>query len=331
MVTLRIEKYQDKLETAWDKFVLSKAYNGTFLQTRNFLNYHPQGRFKDYSLIIYKGSSDILAVIPGCVQKRDEKIIFVSHPGSTFGGILIHEQFYNLEHVETILEMVEKFLKENGFQQIIIKQPSQIFSKKSNDLIEYFFFQKQWSRYSELSFIIDLSKCSKDVISGFTARRRRDYRYSEKNGLCFRKLKDNEICSFYKLLCENLKKFEAVPVHTLKELEEFKKYRLTDIVDFYGSFQEEKLVAASMVFYFGRDVFHTQYLAADQEKLELYSNNHLDTHLIQTAKEMGFHFFSFGISTEEHGSKLNRQLAGFKEGFGTSCSNNKTWWKELQK
>ena len=155
MVTLRIEKYQDKLETAWDNFILSKAYNGTFLQTRNFLNYHPKDRFEDYSLIIYKGVSDILAVIPGCIQKKDEKKAFVSHPGSTFGGILVHRQFYNLEHVEAVLEMVEKYLKENEFQQIIIKQPSQIFSKRSNDLIEYFFFQRQWKRYSELSFVID--------------------------------------------------------------------------------------------------------------------------------------------------------------------------------
>lgn len=329
MVTLRIEKYQDKLETAWDNFILSKAYNGTFLQTRNFLNYHPKDRFEDYSLIIYKGVSDILAVIPGCIQKKDEKKAFVSHPGSTFGGILVHRQFYNLEHIEAVFEIVEKYLKEDEFQQIIIKQPSQIFSKRSNDLIEYFFFQRQWKRYSELSFVIDLSEYLEDVTVYFSARRRRDYKYSEKNGLRFRKLEDNEIGSFYKLLCENLEKFGAVPVHTLKELEELKKHRLKEIVEFYGSFTEEKLVAASMVFYFEKDVFHTQYLAADQQSLKLYSNNHLDTHLIRTAKEMGFHFFSFGISTEEHGSKLNRQLAGFKEGFGTSYSNNKTWWKEL--
>ena len=36
MVTLRIEKYQDKLETAWDNFILSKAYNGTFCKQEIF-------------------------------------------------------------------------------------------------------------------------------------------------------------------------------------------------------------------------------------------------------------------------------------------------------
>ena len=49
----RFEIYQSSLEHDWDKFIDEKSINGTFLQSRRFINYHPEGRFKDASLVIY--------------------------------------------------------------------------------------------------------------------------------------------------------------------------------------------------------------------------------------------------------------------------------------
>ena len=89
------------------------------------------------------------------------------------------------------------------------------------------------------------------------------------------------------------------------------------------------MVAGSMVFLFGEQVFHTQYLAADQSCLKLYPMNFLDANLISTARERGFRYFSFGTSTEEHGRVLNKKLAEFKEGFGTQYGMNRTFVKEL--
>lgn len=139
----------------------------------------------------------------------------------------------------------------------------------------------------------------------------------------------NEIELFYNILCDNLKKFNSKPVHILEELIDFKKNRLKDIVDFYGVYKDDILIAGSMVFKFGSKVFHTQYLAADQKYLNLYPMNFLDTNLIKTAKDEGFKYFSFGISTENHGKILNYNLAEFKEGFGTTYSLNKTFYKNL--
>ena len=89
------------------------------------------------------------------------------------------------------------------------------------------------------------------------------------------------------------------------------------------------MIAGSMVFLFGSQVFHTQYLAADQSCLKLYPMNFLDANLIRTARERGFSYFSFGTSTEEHGTVLNKKLAEFKEGFGTQYGMNRTFVKEL--
>ena len=51
-MALEIVKYEDKYQEAWDQFVLKNSVNGTFLQTRNFLNYHPEGRFVDASVLV---------------------------------------------------------------------------------------------------------------------------------------------------------------------------------------------------------------------------------------------------------------------------------------
>lgn len=335
-----------KQDAKWDRFIENDSFNGTFLQSRNFLNYHKKDKFQDCSLFVYKGTSDILAVIPAAEINEaaaDGRMIriFSSHPGSTFGGIIFNRQFYNLKHVIAAFESLENYWRENGFGRVILKQPSQVFSTLNNDLLEYFFFQRHYRHCSEVSFVIPLADYNADITSNFTGSRRRDYNYSAKNGFEFRRLfGDREVKEFHNLLSENLAKFGAKPVHTYEELLELKNSRLKDTVEFYGTYRGSKMMAGSMVFLFSlggrrrhepeRTVFHTQYLAADQEHLALFPNNFNDTALIRTAKERGFDYFSFGISTEEHGAVLNERLAEFKEGFGTTCCNNKIWYKAIE-
>ena len=67
----RFEKYEDSLEEQWDKFITEKSINGTFLQSRRFFNYHPAGRFKDVSLVVYNEKNNIAALIPACELEQD--------------------------------------------------------------------------------------------------------------------------------------------------------------------------------------------------------------------------------------------------------------------
>lgn len=330
-----IKLRQEKQDKKWDKFIENNSYNGTFLQSRNFLNYH-KDRFKDCSLFIYKGTSDILAVIPAVEIIDDGHKIFNAHAGSTFGGIVFNKQFYNLKHLIAFFDVLEQYWQYNGYDKVILKQSSQIFSTCENDLFEYFFFQRKYHHYSEISFIIPLEKYNSNIPSNFSGARRRDFNYSLKNGFIFRKLEtDEEVTAFYNLLCENMLKFDTKPVHTLEELLDFKNSRLRDIVEFWGTYKDNKLMAGSMSFLFklngNKTVFHTQYLASSQKNLELFPNNFNDANLIRIAKERNYDIFSFGTSTLEHGAILNEKLAEFKEGFGTTYSNNKVWIKDFSK
>lgn len=177
MVTLRIEQYNEDFEEKWDKFVLNNSINGNFLQTRNFLNYHPKDRFKDNSLIIFKGNSTIIALIPACIICEENEKIFYSHLGTTFGGIIINKAFNNIEHVDAILQVLNNYLKENNYNKVVLKNASDLFSNENVNLIDYFLFKEGYSSYDEISFYIDFNKYKEDIISNFTASRRRDYKY----------------------------------------------------------------------------------------------------------------------------------------------------------
>ena len=52
MSKLTVVPYTPDHAARWDDFVLNHSANGTFLQSRRFLSYHPQGRFTDASVMV---------------------------------------------------------------------------------------------------------------------------------------------------------------------------------------------------------------------------------------------------------------------------------------
>ena len=325
---LKIKKYENNLKEKWDDFVLNDSINGTFLQSRNFLEYHGN-RFKDTSLIIYKGEGAIVAVVPACSVIEDNKKIFYSHCGSTFGGIIVGKSFNNIKHMDAILDILEEYLESEKYNLAVMKNTTQIFSTGNIELLSYFLIQRGYHSYCELTSYIDFVEYNKDICSNFTKGKRRDYRYSLKQGLEFIRINDDkELEEFYDTLQENLQKHEKKPVHSLEELLEFKNKRLQNIVEFYGVVWEGKIVAGSMVFNFQDRVFHTQYLASKQQYPHLFLMTFLIANLINEAAKRKFRYFSFGISTEEHGKILNKYLAQFKEEFGAQNGLNVTFIKE---
>ncbi len=321
---ISVVEYTDEYEEKWDKFVTEGSLNGTFLQTRRFLNYHPEGRFTDNSLIFLNGN-EIVAVLPA--DKKDNSLI--SHEGSTFGGIVIGKGFCKITVVEALMEAFDRYVGENNFGNVVIKQTGPLFCRGNCNLLDYFLFKEGFKCAYEVGFAIDLSACPEDVIQSYSAGRRRDYRYSLKNNFSFKEIGDEtEIRAFYNILCDNYRKFNANPIHSVNELIEFKKERLVNETAFFGVFSGEEMIAGSMVFYFDTGVFHTQYLAVSQDKKDLFVNEFLYTSLIETARDRGFKKISFGTSTLEGGRVLNKPLALYKEGFGTEPFINNIYSKE---
>lgn len=327
MNTITLIKYDNSYEKVWDRFVLGESINGTFLQTRNFINYHPTGRFEDNSLMFMKGNN-IIAVIPANIIIVGNKKSLISHMGSTFGGIVLGSSYKKIEEVNIILNKLDDYLLGNGISQITLKMTSRLYAEMDAELLDYFLFLHHFEPLCEVGYAIDFQRFNPDIPSNFNSSRRRGYKKALKKELIFKTLmSDSEVAEFYAVLEDNMKKFNIRPLHTLEELLEFKNFRLRQNVSFYGVYSGNIMIAGSMAFHFKNKVFHTQYLATNQDMLALYPSEFLYEKLIETAKELGFEQISFGTSTLEHGRILNKTLAQFKEGFGTFEYVNRTYTK----
>lgn len=320
-----IEFYKEDYEEKWDDFILNKSMNGTFLQTRRFINYHPQDRFKDCSICVKKGNELVVAIL-ACEIIEDGKQTFFAHKGTTFGGISIARTVYSASVLNEIIETILDFLKQNGYEKIYLKMVPDIYQKENTNLLDYFLYKNGFSCYDELNYYLLLEKYKKDIALQFSSSKRRDFKYSLKNNFKFKMLETRkEIAEYYKVLLKNLEKLQLHPVHSLLDLYDLKFNRFDSNIEFYGVFKEEILVAGSMLFYFGEDIMHTQYLSSDEKYLKLYSMDFLIFNLIQLGVEKNMRMLTLGVCTENQGRDLNLGLSRFKEGFGTEFCINRSY------
>ncbi|MDE6760090.1 MAG: peptidoglycan bridge formation glycyltransferase FemA/FemB family protein [Lachnospiraceae bacterium] len=325
----RIEKYTSTMQKEWDEFVLKKSINGTFLQTRRFIEYHPKDRFMDYSLIAYKGNA-IIACILACELKEAEEKVFFSHKGTSYGGIIVSPNIYNASSISVLMDLFEEYLKNEGFKKVYLKMTPSILSRENVDLLDYFLYQRGYTQYNELNYYMRLKRYKEDILSQFSSSKRRDYRYSLKNDLIFKELTMPEsIKGFYEVLQLNLKKLGLNSVHTYEELLDLKLKRFNENIEFYGVYQGQQMIAGSMVFLFDDKIMHTQYLSSDEKYLTYFPMDFLIYNLISLAVDRGLEIFTFGICTEDQGRYLNLGLSRFKEGFGTEYCLNKSFEKTL--
>lgn len=328
----RFEPYTDDLEQKWDAFVEEQSVNGTFLQSRRFLNYHPPGRFTDASLIIYNEKNNIAALCPACVTEQEGRKLFYSHKGSTFGGIVIDRKHYNARHVVALVQELKEYLKTQGYDGAYLKMTSDIFSSAESDLFQYAFQYGGYTEHKELSTYVDYSSYKEEILSNFAQGKRTNVHNCQREGLICRPLtEDDQVREFYEILCENLAKYDTTPVHTLEELLEFKNRRFTKECGFFGVYKGGEMLSGSMMFYFDRvGCAHTQYLAARQAYNKLSPMTFMYYSMIVEMKRRGYRRISWGTATEELGTVLNMGLITSKEDFGSSYCNNLTYSIELQ-
>ena len=260
-----VRPYTPADEAEWDRFVMHESGNGTFLQTRNFLNYHPAGRFTDASLMVYNEHGGLGAVVPAALRLDGATRIFRSHPGSTFGGPVLRSTYNSAAKSIGILQAVEDYIA-TRYDAADFRPTPDLFNGVENVALQYAFTYLGYTQQTELSTWVPVAgRTPETLLASFRQNKKQDVKKALKQDLAFRKLETRaEIDAFHALLRQNLQKFGVEPVHTADELWEFRTSRLPDIAGFYGVFADEQMVAGGMTFYFAQaNVLHTQYLAAD--------------------------------------------------------------------
>jgi len=332
-MALTILPYEESMAEKWDAFVLDHASNGTFLQTRRFLNYHPEGRFEDASLIVLNGQ-ELCAVIPAAAQVVDGRRMLRSHPGSTFGGPIVGPELLRAPKLVELVAALDEYALANGFEACEMKLTSDLFSTLPTDALQYAFYHAGYTDEIEIAAYLPIQgKTHEELVADYSFNKRYDLKkcakFSLRSGIIHSR---EDIAAFYDLLCWNLQKFDAKPVHTLDELLEFHDSRLKDEIVFIGVWDgEERMVAGACLFRFHQaDVLHTQYLATAPDVKKYVPSTFLYDSVIRTGLELGVKTVSFGTSTHDRGRVLNTGLIQNKEGYGSLHSLNRIYTKVYQ-
>ena len=324
-----IRPYEESLAAKWDAFVTSHAMNGTFLHTRRFLNYHPEGRFTDASVMVYNGQ-ELCAVVPAAAQDVDGKRMLRSHPGSTFGGPVIGPEMLRAPKLVALIADLDAYFQQQGFEACEMKLTSDLFSTLPTDALQYALYHAGYTDEIEIAAYLPIEgKTHEELLADYSFNKRYDLKKCEKAGLVRKALHTREeLSAFYDLLCWNLQKFDAKPVHTLDELIDFHDERLQDEVIFIGIYDGCRMVAGACLFHFAQaNVLHTQYLATAPDVKAYVPSTALYDGVIRTGLEMGVKTLSFGTSTYDRGRILNKGLIQNKEGYGSLHSLNRIYTK----
>lgn len=327
---MEIEKYENQFEDIWDKFVMEDSVNGTFLQTRRFLNYHPAERFVDASIMFYdKGK--IVAVCPACSVIEEGEKVFVSHKGSTYGGIIISPTVLRTKKILIILDELEAYLQRLGFSKCILKQTNSLLSFDHTELIEYCLYYKKYMEYKELNLYIDYNRYNtENITERFSKLRKRWVKKCIDAEMYVRELSGEEdIRRFHDILSDNLQKYDLKPYHTVEDLLDLKE-RFPDAIEFWGCVYHDRVVAVSMVFLFDSGkCAHTQYLAADSQYNEMSPMTYIYYKMIDIYRNRNMRYLSWGITSEHLGMEINENLTNTKEEYGSSHNITRVYEKKL--
>jgi hypothetical protein len=126
----------EKFIKSVDEFILSHATNGEFINTLKYLSYHGNEKFKDRSIVIQDENSNILSVLICAELIIGGKKVVVSHPGTTFSGLITRFDI-QLSEIETILDMITFFFKSEGFSELVLKSPTTIYSHQPFELLNF--------------------------------------------------------------------------------------------------------------------------------------------------------------------------------------------------
>ena len=301
---MNIKPYTQDLEQQWNDFIrLSK--NATFLHDRRYMDYHSD-RFVDCSLLFFDGNK-VVACLPASYDA--EHFAVTSHGGLTYGGLLVSCKTSTRVVLEMFNLMVKYYKDVLSAKQLIYKPIPYIYHLYPSDEDLYALFRLNARLVGRgISSAILLN----DRLP-FTESRKCCIRKAKREKLIITETKD--IRSFWLILSQVLKSRHNVsPVHSCEELELLMN-RFPNNIKLYATYSKEGVIIAGAVLYITANTVHVQYMASNDEGVTMGALDLLIEHLISNVYS-NFHYWDFGISTEQGGLYLNEGLIFQKEGFG---------------
>ncbi|MBQ8656893.1 MAG: GNAT family N-acetyltransferase [Prevotella sp.] len=308
-----VVRYTAGHEEEWNRFVMEKSKNGTFLLNRRYMDYH-KDRFHDHSLMFFRDGR-LLAVLPA---NEAEHTLF-SHQGLTYGGLLLSFDATAADVLRLLAEMND-YLRSVHIRRVVYKAIPWIYQQLPSEEDLYALTQvcKAQLTVREISTTIVLPRKIR-----WARLRRRGVARAVDAGVKVER--SNDYQAFWEVLDQNLMRCHHVhPVHSSAEMELLSN-RFPDNIILYTAVKDGN-VLGGVVMYVTPQVVHAQYSSATEEGKRLGVLDAIyDRIMHEDMKD--YPYFDFGKSTEDSGHILNEQLIFQKEGFGgrAVCYDTYEW------
>ena len=299
---VEIIRYDATMAAQWNEMA-RQCRNSTFQHQRGYMDYHSD-RFTDCSLIaLHNGKPR--ALLPANV---DGDTLW-SHRGLTFGSWLVPPKHFDVTVMIEVMDATVAWMKDNGLKRLVYKAVPHIYHRYPCEEDLYALFRHHASLIeTNISTTIDLScplPLDRGNKSGANAAR--------KAGITVGPSEDWQ--QYWHLLSSLLdERYDTRPVHTLDEILLLQS-RFPDDIRLYTATLDGELLAG-VVMYLSAPVAHCQYIGASPRGKESKALTLLFDYLIQESTRLGFRYFDFGISNEDHGRYLNEGLVQQKSRLG---------------
>ena len=298
----KIEKYTPEKKNDWNNMVKNLT-NNIFFFHRDYLSYFKK-TIKEHSLIIFDNKKNkIIGFIPGNISKNT----FCSFEKLTFGGVFLENLYYKNIFFNDIFNILIKYLKENKINKVFFRLlPSPYYSNHTALLLSYLNNLKRSKIFTEISSYTNLSK-----LNNFSKLRLRSL-YKNKD-LIIKKEKITK--KYWNFVSKNLRlKYKVKPVHTFEEIKLLEKKFSKNIL-FFSCYKRNTFLGGLVLFKFG-DVLKIQYVGFDEKYKYLNPQDSITSYLIKNDNLNNVKILDFGISTENNGKFINKNLLFYKETFG---------------
>lgn len=296
----------------WDELVTDSPM-GTFLHTRRFLGYHGD-RFDDASLVMTDGHGHPVGLFPAALDPENARSV-ISHPGSTFGG-LIHSEGISAAETAEMLQSVAEHYRALGIAELVYRTVPGHLTAKPCFADQYALWREGGRLYRrDLWNVIDLSTPRKVRMARLRQRR---MRRAVAAGLTVElEPSDDAYREFHAILTGNLgDRHHVSPVHTAAEMMMLRDLFPDQISLWIVRDAQARAVSGGWFFLHGTRAWHAQYISTTPAGRELSANDRLIETVIDAALLAGVRYFSFGASTEHQGQILNAGLFDYKASFG---------------
>ncbi|MBT0813167.1 hypothetical protein KIH41_17930 [Litoribacter ruber] len=280
----------------WES-LLQSSRNGTFMHSRNYMDYH-RDRFEDCSVIIHQDGRPV-AIFPA--HWEGGKVY--SHKGLTFGGLVLGNGVGDEEMEKVVGALIDHFRREE-VSEIHIKCIPDFYLEDGQDRL-----RKALLKFGATLTAINIIHA---VPLPSTIGERADYKIRNSQRISPEIRKADSFQPFWeKVLIPHLyNKFGNRPVHSLQEITQLGQHNPIEQWDLY---HEGELLAGTTLFV-DKHVVKAQYTATTERGRKLKALDYLFFHLFDLYGHKKL--FNLGTSYHPGTRELVPGLVHWKKSFG---------------